>query len=819
MRFVISCITILLFVSYSAHAQQYRPANSADIYNGLERLNVLGTVMYLAAHPDDENTRLISYLVHHDHVRTVYLSLTRGDGGQNILGTEQGSALGLIRTYELIEARKIDGAEQVFTSALDFGFSKSPEETFHFWDKADLARQVARAFQKYRPDVVICRFPTTGEGGHGQHTASAIIAQEAYALQKSAPSPNSKEKPWLPTRLLFNAFRFGDRSTIKEDQFKVPINQYDPLLGEGYGEMAGRSRSIHKSQGAGTPQVVGIEDERFAVMEGLPMTKSLYDNVDVSWARVGRQDIGDKIRRVIKDFEFTRPALSVPALLEIRKEIVTVADPFWRAQKLNEIDGLILSCAGFMGEAVCDMPEAVPGSVVPLQLKLIARAEGTVQVQAIDFHGATGEGRPAALVNLENDKAETLPFTLRLADSLRPTSPYWLENEALPGAYRYDQARFKGLPEAPNALYCSVTLRLQGQDIEVKIPISYKKLDPVKGDVVQPLRIVPRFSLFPLQPLTVYEPGKPAKVGLRIVAYSDAPSLTLKARYGKASVWELPLGKMTKGQDTLLSLSIPTLGWAHAGGDNLDFFLSDGSGTYDKGVHVIQYPHLPDLQYLRPARLRAIARNWETRAKKVGYVAGAGDNVAAILGQCGLEVDMLTSLQFENPSSLDAYDAILIGVRAFNVEKRLNAWMPQLLQYAERGGTLIVQYNTNQNLVAGPLGPYPFDVSRDRVTEEDALVTIDTKSVLMSRPNTITSADFDDWVQERGIYFPTKWDARYKTPLSLHDTGEADLKSAILYAPYGKGNYIYTSLVFFRQLPAGNVGSIRLLMNLLSVGK
>jgi LmbE family N-acetylglucosaminyl deacetylase len=817
MKRIFSAVLFLLS-GLSLSAQQYRPMSSSEIYEHIEKLNVLGTVMYLAAHPDDENTRLISYLVHHDHVRTIYLSLTRGDGGQNILGDEQGAALGLIRTHELLEARKIDGAEQLFTPVIDFGFTKSPEETFTFWDKQSLVGNVVAAIQRYKPDMIVCRFPTTGEGGHGQHTASAIVAGEAYTyIQKY--NDTAVKKLWLPKRLLFNSFRFGSANTIRPGQFEMDINQYDPLLGAGYGEMAGRSRSAHKSQGAGTPQSVGVTAEHFQLIAGAPMTHSFYDDIDLSWGRVGAAEIGKDLQQVLSHFSFTDPSASIPALIKIREKIGTLDDDFWKQEKLQEIDAVILSSAGVMAEALTEEPEAVAGSRVAVKLRLIAR--GSIPVKA-ENAGASGKilkgGVPAT--TLIADSVYQFDYEIKLNDSESLTEPYWMKAMPRNNTYQYDSA-YGGIPEAVNELNMVVRLHIGGADFRLPVPLSYKKTDPVKGDVIQRLRIVPKVSIEPNNNLFIYQKGAAGTVTLHLKVFEDIATSSLAVYANQTQIETVALPELKRGLDTFISIDVPTDKLSgKPEQDILAFAVEAGGHNYSREIHLIDYPHIPELQYFTDARMKAIPKDWKVAVKKIGYIEGVGDYVDEVLRLCGLTVEEIPLNRLNDPLFLKQYDAIVMGIRALNTQKELISGMGGLMEYTKAGGTLLIQYNTNRGLVTTHIGPYPLTLSRDRVTEEDAKVTFtDPASSLLHFPNTITGKDFDDWIQERGIYFPGEWDKHYQTMLSMHDVGGQGLRSAILYAPYGKGQYIYTSLVFFRELPAGNVGAIKLFMNLLSAGK
>ena len=813
-------IFLLPLTSLSVKAQQVRPLSSSQIFQKLQDLNVLGTVMYVAAHPDDENTRLLSYLVHHDHVQTIYLSLTRGDGGQNILGDEQGSTLGLIRTHELMEARQIDGAQQLFTHVIDFGFTKSPEETFKFWDRNSLDKDVKAAVEHYKPDVIICRFPTTGEGGHGQHTVSAIVAGDVYKQLEESKSKNpNDENIWLPTRLLFNSFRFGETNTTSEDQFKLPINQYDPILGEGYGEMAGRSRSVHKSQGAGTPQTVGISNDYFKLLGGKPIYSSLYDNIDLSWNRVGHPEIGKEIQEVIDGFDFKNPSASIHKLVAIQKEIQSIKDEFWRKKKLWEINTIITSCAGVMVEALTDNQVSVAGATIPVKINVIQRSSVPVAINAITFTALVDSGRNNTGV-LQSDSLYQFPYNVKLNENQPLTEPYWMQYAAMNSSYQYDSV-YAGLPEAANTLNASVSLKIDGVDFYMWAPISYKKLDPVKGDVVQRLRVVPAVSVEPYNSLLIYEKGKDKQIWVRLKAFKAVENPVLQVTYNDKVIANRPLQSLVQGQDTLYGITIPTAVFAKATDDDLIMIsVKAGNEVYNKAQHLIQYPHLPDLQYFTASWMKLVRKDWSVAVKNIGYVEGAGDHVDDILRLTDLNIEHVPESALSSAQALSHYDAIILGVRTLNTQKQINAWMPVLLKYVENGGTLLVQYNTNGNLQTSQYGPYPFTISRDRVTDEDAEVTFtDTSAELLHFPNEITKKDFNNWTQERGIYFPSGFESHYKSLFSMHDVNEKPLNGAVIYTPYGKGQYIYTSLVFFRELPAGNVGSIRLLMNLLSVGK
>lgn len=820
----LSVLLGLIGWSCSSIAQQVRPATSAQIYNEIARLKNLTTVLYLAAHPDDENTRLLAWLANDQHLPTAYLSLTRGDGGQNILGSEQGPALGLIRTHELMEARRLDGAEQYFARAVDFGFSKNPEETFKHWNDYILTGDVAWIYRKLRPDVVICRFPPTSEAGHGQHSASAILAAKAFKVSGNKLQYTEQfqhgVQPWQPRRILWNTFRFGSFNTTAENQFKIWVGNYSPTIGMGYGELAGISRSIHRSQGAGTPSVAGQQREYFRMVDGDSLSGSLFDGIDISWNRVGRKDIGEKIDKVLQQFDYNHPDRSIAPLLAIRGEVTKIKDDFWRERKLQEIDEVLLHCSGFMAEIVTKEPQATAGTTLPFTFRVIARSSDA----PVSLSRLSAPGFDSSLaLNLGGDTLITFEHTLTVPATQPVTEPYWLASPSTtPGLFGITSDTVLGQQETPNTLVVRATVRIGGQPVQVPLPLSYKKLDPLKGDVVEALRVVPAVSVTPQDNLIIIREDGSIRTAVRLHAYENVPALSLNIFGNNKNLLTIQGLQLRSGSDTLIPVNLTAKQVGEAGKN--DFFLDAeamaGGKRYNRSLRLIQYNHLPTLQYFTPAVAQVLHRTWKTTAQKIGYIEGAGDYAPTLLKLSGLSVDMLKESDMSSAEKLRGYDAILVGIRAINTEKRMSYWMPVLLDYVQNGGTLVMQYNTLQDMATTQLGPYPLTLSSKRVTEEDAAVKMllpDHR--LFSYPNKITADDFKGWVQERSLYVPTKWDSQYQALLEMNDTGEEPLQGALLYAPYGKGQFVYTSLSLFRQLPAGQKGGIRLLMNMLSVGK
>ncbi|MGX5685302.1 PIG-L family deacetylase [Chryseobacterium cucumeris] len=829
----VSTVFILGFYTVFCSAQQVRPSKSSEIYREIKTLKNLPKVLYLAAHPDDENTGLLSWLINSQNVETGYLSLTRGDGGQNLLGTEQGAALGLIRTHELLEARKLDGAQQFFTRAIDFGFSKNTTDTFKQWDADSITADVVWVIRQFRPDVIICRFPPTAAAGHGQHAASAVVAEKAFKLagdKNAFPDQLKYVNTWQPKRVLWNTFRFGGVNTTAENQLKVTVGQYDAQLGMGYGELAGLSRSLHKSQGAGTQSVAGIRTEYFAHVAGEPAKATLFDGVTKTWTSQGNADIDQSLDQIISAFNFNNPDQSLPALLALRKKVMALRDSDQKKDKIKSLDNIILSCAGFMGEVVTNQAEAVAGDHYNFRLNLISRTVNPVVLENVKWLSQSESFNR----ELSKDSLITIQHDIQIPADAALTEPYWLAKPSVNAAtFAVPDETLVGLPEAESPLNVLVSLKIGPEKFQVKIPLSFKKLDPVRGDVVEALRIVPAVELKFTQPLYLVKENEDLQVSLNFKVNSNKPFnkgiLNLMyngERLGSAEV------RAVKEKDFTFDYVIPKAKLASINSNRLQLdadYVADGA-TYNKKQILIQYPHLPSLQYFAPATVTVMKGDIQAKVKKVGYIQGAGDFIPEFLRIAGVQVDILKDGDFYgnldesggngSQNKLSQYDAIVLGVRANNTEKKLGRWMPFLWSYAKAGGNLVMQYNTNQDTTVDQLGMYNFSIANKRVTEEHAAVKfLNPNHKLLNFPNKITADDFKGWVQERGAYFPAQWDAVYEPLFEMHDTDEEPLQGSTLYAKYGKGNFIYTPLAFFRQLPAGNAGAARLFLNFLSAQK
>jgi LmbE family N-acetylglucosaminyl deacetylase len=814
----IKLIAVLLFAAPFAFAQTAPPTDIATIQQDFKKLGVLGSVLYVAAHPDDENTRLLAYLAQERHYRTGYLSLTRGDGGQNLLGNEQGEFLGLIRTQELLAARRVDGAEQFFTRANDFGFSKGPEETLKIWDKEKVLSDVVWVIRKFRPDVIICRFPTTGEGGHGHHTSSAILAQEAFtaaADPKRFPEQLAFVQPWQAKRLLWNTFNFGSTNTTSDDQFKIDVGVYNPTLGKGYGELAAESRSNHKTQGFGSARQRGSSFEYFKTILGDAPQNDLFDGVNTSWKRVkDGESIDAGINIIRKGFDGDNPELSVPALVKILSKIEKVTDAYWRVQKTKELNNLIAACAGLWFESYAAEPSYALGDSILVRSQVLDRYNNKVKLNSIGVNrterSLSNQVIPANQVQSFN--------TSFLANKI--TQPYWLETAHSIGAYNIPDQQFVGNPENPDLPAVNFEFIIEGKPIRFERRLVYKYVDPVRGEVYQPIEIAPPVTASVTSQDYIFNSNSPQAIQIKLKSYTKSSgSITIKPMAGwKISPEKFDFSGKVKGDEWTVTFNVAPV--EHKPGIAILQAVTTVNGqSFSMGVQHIKYEHVPNITLFPPSQAKLIDLDLKIAGKKIGYINGAGDLVPEALRQVGYQVHELTEKEIMN-GDLAGYDAIVTGVRAYNVNERLAYEQPKLLEYVKNGGNLVIQYNNNNGLVTKQIGPYPFTPVNQRVTDENAKITIlDPKNAILNYPNKVSQDDFNGWVQERGLYFVGNIDPKYQQVLQMNDAGETPNNGALITGNYGDGRFIYTSLAFFRQLPAGVPGAYKLFINLLSKPK
>lgn len=786
----------------------------ADIKQEFKKLNVLGSVLYVAAHPDDENTKLLAYLAQEKHYRTGYLSLTRGDGGQNLIGNEQSELLGLIRTQELLAARRTDGAEQFFTRANDFGFSKGPDETLQIWDREKVLSDVVWVIRKFKPDVIICRFPTDGRGGHGHHTSSAIIAQEAFAAAadpKRFPEQLQFVQPWQAKRLLWNTFNFGGANTTSESQFKIDIGVYNPLLGKGYGEIAAESRSNHKSQGFGTARQRGQSFEYFETILGDAPHEDLMDGVNTTWKRAsGAADIDVNINIVAKEFDENTPEKSVPGLVKVLQRVEKITDVYWRDQKINSLKNLIVTCAGLWFEATIPQTSYAIGDSISIKAQVINRYSNKVKLNSL------------SIMNTNQTLGVVIPANQQQSFDIKTmaakiTQPYWLQTPHSLGSYNIPDQQDVGSPENPDLPKLNFEFIVEGKPIRLERRLLYKYVDPVRGEVYKPIEITPPVTTNIDNPVYIFKEIKPQSISVKMKSFTEANgTIELKAPAGWKVVPQVAsfTGKK-KGDEWTETFTISPLDF-QTRNDVLQAITTVNGKAYNMGLQRISCDHIPAITLFPPAQTRLLKLDLQIPGKNIGYIIGAGDLIPDALRQLGYKVTMLNEDDVMK-GDLSGYDAIITGVRAYNVNNRMAIEQPKLLNYVKNGGNLVVQYNNNAGLVTNNIGPYPFKPVNIRVTDENAKVTIlDPQSPLLNYPNKITPVDFDGWVQERSIYQVSDIDPRYQVLFQMNDAKEVPSKGSVISTDYGKGRFIYTSIVFFRELPAGVPGAYRLFINMLS---
>ena len=820
-------LIVSVFLSIGLFAQAPQTWTSADIYLAIKKLNVLGSVLYLAAHPDDENTRLIAYLSKDKLYRTGYLSMTRGDGGQNLIGDEQGIDLGLIRTQELLSARRIDGGEQFFTRAFDFGYSKNPEETFTKWDKEKILSDVVWVIRKFQPDIIITRFPTTGEGGHGHHTASAILANEAFAAAADPTRFVDQLKyvqPWQVKRVLWNTFNFGGTNTQSDNQYKLDVGGYNPLLGKSYGEIAAESRSQHKSQGFGVPAGRGEAIEFFTATKGDQPKNDLLEGIDVSWKKInGGEAIEKMVNDISSSFDFLHPENSVKSLVQLYKALNAMPAGYWRNKKLDETRQLIEQCSGLWIDVFTTEQFAVQTDSIRFNFQFNNRLGVNATIKGFVVDGFDSlMGQPLAK-NRNINFAKTI-----FVPSTKPiTQPYWLETKMEPGYFNVNDQTKIGIPDIQPSYVLTVKINIEGEDLNFSRAVKYKFTDPVRGELYWPLVVVPPVLVTPSEDLKIIMNGNDKTSGTvsikglkknytgKIVALSE----TDKKPLNNFSFTTQKVRVNSKGQ---------SLGFDYNGKDiktssNILFGVTDtlGNNLIKSDKHEIKYDHIPAINYFHEADVAMKVVNVETYGKKIGYIVGAGDKVPEALEQMGFEVNRLNQKEIsKNP--LDKFDAIIVGVRAYNTIDWLGNYYDKLMKYVENGGNLIVQYNTNNFIsnVRSKMGPYDFTITRNRVTDENATVTfLIPEHPALNFPNKINQDDFKGWIQERSIYDAVDSAGKFEKILAMNDPGEKPDDGSLLIAKYGRGYFTYTGLVFFRELPAGVPGAYRLLANLIALNR
>ena len=839
---------VLLFSSNPIWSQQVSQNNggvmpSSSILQSLRKLQVLGSVLYVAAHPDDENNSLLPYMAKEKMYRTAYLSLTRGDGGQNLIGPEQGIELGMIRTKELLAAREIDGAEQYFTSAYEFGFSKSMDEALQVWDRQKVLADAVWVIRNYKPDVIIARFPPDARAGHGHHSASAQITREAFT---AAADPNQFPEQltngvtvWQAKRLLWNTFNFGGANTTSSDQFKIDVGVYNALEGKSYGELGGEARSMHKSQGEGRPRRKGEILEYFTTIVGEAPTRSLLDGVSTDWTRLGQnaERISSAIDAVIAAYNPLQPTLSLPALVKIYEQVKGLPASVWKAYKLSTLQQIIEAAAGLSVEAFTVSEKAVQGDSISFTCAVNNRSTAVVNLENIAVSNQAFSKQVGQ--QLIQNKNYNYAVNMLPVASKNQFQPYWLQQpKKIDGMFLVNDYTVLGKAWNDPTISVKFTCTIEGVVFTITRPVLHKYVDLVKGECVQPFILIPPYELV-VKPTVVLtnvlsEKGKKNQATpLQLTVLSNQEKQTgASVRYNLLDqktgnqIYEKSVDSVFKDVKTS-TIGVPIASFYNPATvsnsviASVQVTNSKGAQNYNEHLQKIVYDHIPNTHYLTQDIVKVVDEPIRVNGSKVGYIAGSGDLTEEALVQLGYRVEKITAANC-TPQYLAGFDAIVTGVRAYNVNAFLKDGYQTLLQYVQNGGNLIIQYNrTGTNGLTPPMAPYPFTISGgSRVTEENAEVvfSIPTHPVLQS-PNQITARDFEGWIQERSTYQATAIDARYEAPLLMHDKNEQPSSGSLITCAYGKGNFSYVGLALFRQLPAGVSGAYKLLANLIALPK
>lgn len=826
------CSLLLLiffyFIQISFGQQPVKP-NSVDIYNQIEKLNFLGSVLYIAAHPDDENTRLISYLSNEKKARTAYLSLTRGDGGQNLIGSELSEQLGVIRTQELLEARKIDGGEQFFSSANDFGYSKNSDETLQIWDKNKVLSDVVWIIRRFQPDVIINRFDHRSSGTtHGHHTASALLSVESFDIANDVNAFTNQlkwVKPWQPKRQFFNTswWFYGSKEKFdaadKTNLSSLQIGVYYPTIGKSNQEIAALSRSSHQSQGFGSVGSRGEEIEYLELIKGTTLNNknNIFDGIDTSWNRLkDGAAIGELIQKILKEYDFKNPSLSIPNLVKAYSMIQLLEDEHWKKIKTEEIKKLIVACSGLYLEGVAENQTATPNSTLNVKIEAINRSVNSMVLKSIF---SMPEGKNTNVNSeLKNNISINNKLEIKLPETIKYTSPYWLKEKSSVGMYHVNDQEIIGTADIIREVKLVFNIEINGITIPFERNVIYKYNDPTKGEIYNPMDIVPEITTSILDKVALFNSGKSKSIGIKIKAGKEVVNgilkLDLPANW-KVIPNEISFALSKKGEEQILNFEV----FPPKNADEITakaIAIINGK-SFDKELINIKYDHISKQQILRTSVSKFIKLDIKTGNQKIAYIMGAGDEVPKSLMQMDYQVTEINPSEITK-ENIEKFDVIITGIRAYNTVKELKFKQEILFDFVKQGKTMIVQYNTTDELVTKNIAPFPLKISRDRVTEENAEIRFLTpEHPVLNYPNRITTEDFIGWKQEQGLYYPNEWDPAFTPILSSNDKGETPKNGALLIAKYGKGNYIYTGLSFFRELPEGISGAYRLISNLISI--
>lgn len=805
-------------VSLAVTAQDYELRSTTEVYKDLKKLHRGLRVLYVAAHPDDENTRLIAWLENSQHIETAYLSLTRGQGGQNLIGDEKGDGLGVIRTYELLEARKLDGGQQFFTRAVDFGYSKSATESFAKWGKEEVLADVVYVIRKFRPHVIITRFPPSRYAGHGHHEASAILAAEAFEMagnKEAFPEQLDRVQPWSPEAMYFNSSSWWRKELEEkteeelkaEKMLRVNIGEFDPLTGMGINEIASLARSKHRCQAFGTNRDRGERFEYLELLKG-EWSDDLFDPLQGIWSRSPEHKAA--VQQVIDGYDFTDPSANLKALqtnvgpkLAQRSMWAETQDIAWVNQVVNRLK---LDMMSVRVEAYAGQDPVVINASYPVDLEVFNGGAASVTVRF---------DHPSIDTSVTVEAGKRFNWTATFSAPGAVSTPYWLR-EAHEELYVLQDKAHLGLAELGDE-HISFTVKAAGEVVNGITTLHRRWKDRSVGEIEQPMVFVPQLTLTPSVKSLVVPVGKEVSFMLEMEAHQALK--TVQPGFVSVPGWDIEIvdyknQPQASGQRSMAQVKVKP--GKDAKPAELQLAATIPGSKADQMVTHINYDHIPNKVIHESATVRLVPLDLNAPGGKILYVPGSGDEVDEALELIGYEVDRrpLTGITLDE---LKQYKAVVTGIRAYNRNENLKVYQPLLMEYVEQGGNMVVMYNTTYDLSIENIGPYPLTLSRERVTEEGAEAKLlEKKNAVFNTPNKITATDFEGWVQERGLYFAGAWDEKYTPLIAWRDTGEEkDANGGLLVADHGSGHYFYTGISFFRELPAGVPGAYRLFVNMI----
>ena len=811
---------LFLLLSVNLFAQAPKKLSSNEIYHEVQKLNFLGSVLYVAAHPDDENTKLISYFGNEVKANSAYISLTRGDGGQNLIGPEMGELLGVIRTQELLKARSIDGGKQFFSRAYDFGFSKVPDETFDIWDKQQVLNDLVQCIRDFRPDVIINRFDHRTPGTtHGHHTASAILSLEAFDVVKNEKNAPRRlfynTSPWaFPTQ---EAFDKADKS----NHVILDANVFYPILGKSNGEIAAFSRSQHKCQGFGSTGNRGSENEYLELLKGdLPKEqKDVFEGINTSWTRIAEgKAIGEILEKVEKNFNFQNPSVHLKDLTQAYLLIQKIKDDYWRNQKSEQIKNIILACSGLYLEAVSSSENVTKSEKFDLNFEATNRSNANITLKEISFLGKKVVKNE---ILLNNKAVRFKEDNITVPTDTDYSNPYWLKEQKTKGMFVVQNQNLRNLPQTENNYPVTFVLDVEGTTIDFTKNITYKFNSPENGETYRPFVILPDVVVSFVSNVLVFADNNPKEVLVKVKALQNNSKGTVSVEIPKGwaiSPKENSFDIQKKGEESIVKFSLTPP--SNPDNATLNITATTNGKTYNQELIEIDYEHIPKQSILKKAQAKATRLDLKKSKRNIAYLMGATDEIPKGLEQIGYNVKLI-SVGDITSENLATFETVILGIRAYNTISELKLKSKILNEYVENGGTVIMQYITSgfrSNMDISEFAPYPLSIGRERVTEEDTKVTfVNPTHKVLSYPNKITEKDFEHWIQERGLYFGAEWSKEFEPIFSMHDKNESPKQGSLLIAKHGKGHFVYTGISFFRQIPNGTDGAYRLLVNLIEL--